>query len=188
MYRTVAYGALQKGVSVQDREQVLSIIDAINISVEYVDGRQRMLLDGIDVSEAIRSAEISKAASTIAVIPEVRMKLVEMQRTIAMQCSVVLDGRDIGTYVLPDADVKFYLEATLEERGRRRWKEMHGYGDNLTLQSVTEDIRLRDLNDSSRDFAPLSKAYDAIAIDTTNKTIEQVVEEMLKVVSIKFPQ
>jgi cytidylate kinase len=180
MYRTVAYGVLQEGVSSEDREQVLRIIDSMNISVEYIDDRQRMLLDGIDVSEAIRSSAISKAASTIAVIPEVRLKLVEMQRNIAMRHCVVLDGRDIGTYVLPDADVKFFLEATLEERGRRRWKEMQAYGDNLTLRSITEDIRLRDLNDSSRDFAPLSKADDAIVIDTTDKTIEQVVEEMLK--------
>lgn len=180
MYRTVAYGVLQQGASVEDREQVLRILDSIAISVEYKDNRQRMFLDGIDVSEEIRSSAISKAASTIAVIPEVRLKLVEMQRDIAQQYSLVLDGRDIGTYVLPDADVKFFLEATLEERGRRRWKEMQDHGDTLTLLSVTEDIRLRDLNDSSRDFAPLFKAQDAIAIDTTDKTIEQVVEEMLK--------
>lgn len=180
MYRTVAYGILQERADPEDREQVLSIIDYIDISVEYSDDRQRMYLNGKDVSESIRSAEVSRSASTIAVIPKVRLKLVEMQRNIAKRHSVVIDGRDIGTYVLPDADVKFYLEATLEERGRRRWKEMQGYGDDLTLQSITEDIRLRDLNDSNRDFAPLCKAQDAIVIDTSDKTIEQVVEEMFK--------
>jgi len=188
MYRTVAYGVLQENADTADREQVLSIIDFINISVEHSDDKQRMYLNNKDVTEAIRTVEISRAASTIAVIPKVRLKLVEMQRNIAKRHSVVLDGRDIGTYVLPNADIKFFMEATLEERGRRRWKEMQGNGDNLTLQSVTEEIRLRDLNDSSRDFAPLCKAQDAIAIDTTDKTIEQVVEEMVKCILIKFPQ
>jgi len=180
MYRTVAYGVLQANVDPEDHQKVLGIIDFINISIEHSNDKQIMYLDGKDVSEDIRTAEISKAASTIAVIPKVRLKLVEMQRNIAWQNSVVLDGRDIGTYVLPDADVKFYLEAALEERGRRRWKEMQGCAVNVTLQSVTEDIRLRDLNDSSRDFAPLSKAQDAIVINTTDKTIEHVVEEMLE--------
>jgi len=188
MYRTVAYGVLQANADPEDHEQVLNIIDFIDISVKYSDDKQRMYLDSKDVTEAIRTAEISRAASTIAVIPKVRLRLVEMQRNIARQHSVVLDGRDIGTYVLPDADVKFYLEAALEERGRRRWKEMQECGDNLTLQSVTDDIRLRDLNDSSRDFAPLSKAHDAIALDTTDKTIEQVVEVMLKCIFETYPQ
>ncbi len=188
MYRTFAYGVLQKGADPEDQKQVKGIIDSINISIEYIDKMQRMFLNGKDVSEAIRTTEITRAASTIAVIPQVRLKLVEMQRDIANRYSLVLDGRDIGTYVLPNADVKFFLEATLEERGRRRWKEMQGHGDNLMLQSVTEDIRLRDLNDSTRDFAPLSKSDDAITIDTTNKTIEQVIEEMFKHIMPTFTQ
>jgi len=183
MYRTVAYGVLQKGANLEDQEHVIRILDSINIDVEHLDGMQRMYLDGIDVSEAIRSTEISNASSTVAVIPKVRLKLVKMQKEIAMHHSIVLDGRDIGTYVLPDADIKFFLDATLEERGQRRWKEMQGKGSCLTLQNVTEDIRLRDLNDSSRDFAPLSKACDAITVDTTDKTIEQVVTEMLEYVN-----
>jgi len=183
MYRTVAYAVLQKGADPEDQEHVIRILDSIKIDVELLDGTQRMYLDGVDVSEAIRSSEISKAASTIAVIPQVRLKLVKMQQEIAMLHSIVLDGRDIGTYVLPDADVKFFMDATLEERGQRRWKEMHSNGSYLTLQSVTEDIRLRDLNDSSRDFAPLTKACDAITVDTTDKTIEQVVTEMFDYIS-----
>jgi len=158
----------------------------IDISVKYVDGEQFIYLDGEDVTSKIRTPEISIGASNVAVVPEVRIKMVELQRQIALKTSVVMDGRDIGTYVLPDAKFKFFLTASVEERALRRYNEQvaKGYKD-ISLESVKKDIEYRDKNDSSREFAPLSKAQDAIEIDTTSLTIDEVAQKIIGIIKEK---
>ena len=178
MYRAVALKILKEGLDPSNREQVISALPSIHIGVTYHDGLQRVCLDGEDVTHLLRQPEVGKAASAVAVIPEVRMKLVELQRNIAKSYSVVADGRDIGTFVLPNADKKFYLTATLEERSRRRWLEMREKGYDQSLEEVKKELEARDKNDMSRAFAPLRKAEDAILIDTTGKSIEQVANEV----------
>lgn len=178
MYRAVALKVLREGLDPTNHQQVISILPSTHIGVIYQDGFQRVYLDGEDVTHLLRQPEVAKAASAVAVIPEVRIKLVELQRSIAQNYSVVIDGRDIGTFVLPNADRKFYLTATLEERARRRWLEMQEKGYDKSLEEVKRELEARDRNDMGRAFAPLRKAEDAILIDTTGKSIDQVVNEV----------
>jgi len=178
MYRAVALKVLKEGLDPSNHEEVISVLPSTHIGVTYQYGLQRVYLDGEDVTHLLRQPEVAKAASEVAVIPEVRMKLVELQRSIAQNYSVVVDGRDIGTFVLPNADKKFYLTATLEERSRRRWLEMREKGYDQSLEEVKKELEARDKNDMSRAFAPLRKAEDAILIDTTGKSIEQVANEV----------
>jgi len=174
MYRATALFALEKGIPVNDERAVRPILDELNIDIEYKDGTQRVLLCGKDVSTAIREHHVSKAASDISAIPAVRMKLVEMQRKIASESSCVLDGRDIGTYVLPDANVKIYLTADVDERAMRRYKELKLKGQDVEFETVRRDIEERDHNDMNRSFAPLKRADDAFEIDSTGITAEEV--------------
>lgn len=181
MYRAVALKAIREKVDTLDREKMASLIENIDIRVEYKDEEQRIYLDNEDVSDLIRTPEVSIGASNVAVIPEVRIKMVELQRAIAKECSVVMDGRDIGSYVLPDADLKIFLTASIEERAKRRYNEQLLKGvSNVTLEDVKKDIEYRDKNDSSREFAPLKKASDAIEVDTTNLSIEEVANKILE--------
>ena len=143
-----------------------------------------MILDKEVINEEIRTIEVSNNVSNVAKIKEVRQLMVEVQRKIGMKNSVILDGRDIGSYVFPDADYKFFLVATPEERGNRRYKELCNKGYNTTLEEVIEDIIRRDEIDSNREFAPLVKANDALEIDTTGKTIEEVVEEVVSKINL----
>lgn len=175
MYRTVALKALREGISTKDKLLLAQIVENINIIVDYIDGEQKIYLDNEDVSELIRTPEVSIGASDVAVVPEVRIKMVDIQRQIARETSVVMDGRDIGTYVLPDSKYKFYLTASIDERAKRRYSEQILKGvNNITLEDVKNDIIYRDKNDSSREFAPLSKADDAIEIDSTCLSIDEV--------------
>ncbi|MDK2991753.1 MAG: CMP/dCMP kinase [Clostridiales bacterium] len=179
MYRAIALKAIEQGVDVSDTDALSVLLEDTDIDISYVDEQQHVLLDGRDVTDIIRTPEVSDGASKVAVIPAVRLKLVELQRRIARMHDVVMDGRDIGTFVLPNADVKFYLTASIEERARRRLEEMRARGYEHSLDDVRDDIRARDKNDSEREFAPLRKADDAILIDSTDKTVDEVVEEML---------
>jgi cytidylate kinase len=178
MYRAVALKALEMGLDCKDPEQIIPMLSSTNLSVSYERERQLVYVDGKDVTDLIRSPQVSIAASDIAVIPEVRMKLVEIQRELAQRYSLVVDGRDIGTYVLPNADKKFYLTATIDERARRRWLELIDRGYTQDINEIKKDLEKRDMNDMNRSFAPLRKAEDAILIDTTDKTIEEVVDEV----------
>jgi cytidylate kinase len=176
MYRTVALKAIWSGVDTCDQEALSSLVKDIDIKIEYKDNEQRIFLDGIDVTGDIRTPEVSIGASNVAVVPAVRIKMVELQRAIAKENDVVMDGRDIGTYVLPEARYKFFLTASLDERARRRYEEMVLKGiSGANLEEVKKDIEFRDRNDSSRAFAPLSKASDAIEIDTTELGPQDVV-------------
>lgn len=179
MYRAIAYKMLKSNIDLSDHEEVISTLELTDLQVKYHNGKQRIILDDQDVTSLIRTTEVSQAASKVAVIPEVRLKLVEIQRKIARENSLVMDGRDIGTYVLPNASLKFYLTASLEERAIRRWKEMKEKGIEESIESIKQSIKERDDNDQNRSFAPLKQAEDAIVIDTTNKSIEQVSEEIL---------
>jgi len=180
MYRTVALRAIRDGIDTRSQDELKQMIENINIKVTYSDNKQHIFLDEEDVTELIRTSEVSIGASNVAVVPEVRIRMVEIQRQIASQNSVVMDGRDIGTYVLPDAEFKFFLNASLEERAKRRYKEQLLKGiTGTSLEEVKKDMEYRDKNDSSREFAPLCKATDAIEIDTTNMSIENVVDKIL---------
>jgi CMP/dCMP kinase len=179
MYRTVALKAITEGVDTRDRDGLTSIINNIDVKISYEDNNQRIFLDGVEVTDKIRTPEISSGASNVAAFPEVRIKMVELQREIACQNSVVMDGRDIGTYVIPKADLKIFLTASLEERAKRRHNELFEKGvPTATLDEVKSDIANRDKNDSSRSFAPLVKAEDAVEIDTTQMSIEEVAQKI----------
>lgn len=180
MYRAVALKAIREDIDTLDSERLARLVNSINIKITYLGNEQKIFLDDEDVSHKIRTPEVSIGASNVATIPEVRIKMVELQRAIATENSVVMDGRDIGTYVLPKADLKIFLTAYLEERAKRRYKEQLEKGaKGLTLEEVRRDIEYRDKNDSSRAFAPLSKAKDAIEIDTTSMTIDEVAQKIM---------
>ncbi len=179
MYRAIGLKAVRLGIDTNDEKGVTNILDSTKIEIKYVDGVQIIYLDGENVSTAIREHHISKAASNVSKIPAVRLKLVAMQREIAAKNNVVLDGRDITSYVLKDANNKFYLTATPEERANRRYKELIEKGQNVEYETILADINDRDYNDTHRDFAPLTLTEDSVYIDSTNLTIEQAIEKIL---------
>jgi cytidylate kinase len=179
MYRAVAFAALREGVDIGDPQQVVALIRRIDLRTEYRSAEQVNLLGGEDVMPYIRTPEISKGASDISAYPCVREKLVAMQRDVARRYDVVLDGRDIGTYVLPDAKYKFFITADAGERARRRHAEMCAQGIEKDYVQVLSDMMQRDKNDSTRALAPLKKAADAVEIDTTHMDIDAVLTAVL---------
>lgn len=180
MYRAVALGIIRKGFDTADKQKVAEVINEIDISIKITNSEQAIFLGDEDVSHLIRTPEISTGSSNVALVPEVRKRMVEIQREIAGNNSVVMDGRDIGTRVIPQADVKIFFTASIEERAKRRYNELCEKGNkSVTLKEVEEDIRCRDFNDSTRECDPLKKAEDAIVLDTTGKTIDEVVEIIL---------
>ena len=182
MYRSVGLAALNAGVSTTDEEQLGRIISDIDISIKNVDNTQRFYLCGEDVTEKIREPEVSVAASNVAVVPAVRLKLVELQRRMAENADVLMDGRDIGTYVLPNAELKIFLTASVDERARRRYEELCSKNVKTTLEAVKNDIIYRDKNDSEREFAPLKPAPDSVLLDTTDMTVEEVINKILDLI------
>lgn len=176
MYRAVALKCLQNNINIEDENAVIEL--AKETEIDFKDNN--IYLDGNIVNEEIRSIEVTNNVSNVAKIKEVRFLMVDVQREIGTRNSVILDGRDIGSYVFPNADYKFFLIATPEERGNRRYKELIEKGVEVKLQDVIDDIIRRDEIDSSREFAPLVKAEDAIEIDTTGKSIEDVVKSVLE--------
>ncbi|MDD4002778.1 MAG: (d)CMP kinase [Clostridia bacterium] len=184
MYRAVAFKALENDIDPNDYNAVLKLLKNTKIDIKYIDGVQHIMLDGKDVSESVRRHKISQAASDISKIKEVRLMLVEIQREIARQNSVIMDGRDIGSFVLPNADYKFYITAIPEERAKRRLLDLREKGQDESFDEILKSIMIRDENDKNRDFAPLIKAEDAILIDTTNLNIEQVCEKVLSIINI----
>lgn len=175
MYRTVAVYLVSKGIEPEEIEKVNSELKNINIEIKYVDGVQHMILCGEDVSEKIRENHISSYASRFSAIPEVRVFLVEMQQKLAEKYDCILDGRDIGTVVLPDADFKFFLTADASERARRRTEELKAKGIDADFEKIKEEIEKRDYDDSHRAVSPLKQADDAILVDSTHINAEEVV-------------
>ena len=186
MYRACALKALRVGVSPQDEKAVESILDALDVKVEYVNGAQRTLLDGEDVSLAIRENSVSMAASHISAHPSVRVKMVELQREIAKKMSCVLDGRDIGTVVLPAAKYKFFVTADSRVRAQRRFDELLARGQEVDFEKLHAEIVQRDKQDSERATAPLKAAEDAIIVDTSALSIEEVVATIKSMIQSKI--
>ena len=176
MYRAVALYVLNAGAQPSAKDQVIPLLDEIDIEIRFTDAGQRVLLNGQDVSEAIRENPVSPAASQVAAIPEVRERLVAMQREMASQRSVVMDGRDIGTAVLPDATLKIFRTASAHERARRRFEELRQKGEEVEFEALQRQMLERDYNDSHRAASPLRRAEDAVKLDSTGMDIEQVVE------------
>lgn len=182
MYRAVGLYAIRNGIATRDREKLSEIIKDLNIGVKITEEGQKIFLNGEDVTQIIRTPEISMAASDVSSIPEVRTRMVEIQREVGEKESIIMDGRDIGTVVLPDADVKIYLDADPKERAKRRYKELVKKGQKVTLHEVYEDLMLRDHNDMSREASPLKPAEDAIILDTTGKNLTQAVKAVIKII------
>ena len=180
MYRALTLKVLENKIDISDIARIIEL--AKNTRVELRNNQfysQEVLVDGKDVTAKIRQPRITQFVSDIAKIKGVREVMLALQRNSAKQGNVVLDGRDIGTVVFPNADKKFYIDAEFKERVKRRYKELNELGQNVTLKDIESDVRNRDTIDSTREFAPLKKAEDATYIDTTNMTVEQVVNELL---------
>ncbi|SHH47676.1 cytidylate kinase [Caloranaerobacter azorensis DSM 13643] len=178
MYRALTLKALKNNIDFNDKNSLISLLDKTDI--DYYDNH--IYLDGKIVDNEIRSNEVSKNVSKVARIKEIRIKLVEIQRKIASNKSVIMDGRDIGSHVLPNADFKFYVTASVDERSHRRYKELISKNVEISLKQVKEEIKQRDEIDKSREFSPLIKSEDAILIDTTRKTVEESVNEILNII------
>ena len=182
IYRTVGLQACRTGVDPEDRDGVVALLPGLDIRLGYgEDGVQRMFLNGEDVSQAIRQHEISRYASGVSALPEVRAFLLDRQRQLAAEHDVVMDGRDIGTVVLPQADVKIFLTAAPEARARRRWLELQQRGDETDYETVLRDVIDRDEKDTNRATAPLRQAEDAVLADTTQLDLEQSLDLLISI-------
>ena len=188
MYRACALKAKKMGIDINDEESIRELLDDIDIRIENHNSKNRIFLDGEDVSEDIRADDISALASAISAIPAVRYKMVELQRKMGEKGGVILDGRDIGTFVFPTAEVKFFLTASPEVRAKRRWLELKQKGVNKDFSEVLADLVKRDNNDSQRALAPLKKADDAIEVDTSNMTIEEQTDCLYKIIRSRMEE
>lgn len=173
LYRSIGVNALRHGIKTDDSDAVIALLPETKVELRYIDGAQRVFLNGEDVSEAIRMPEASMAASNVSAIPAVRTFLLDLQRDMAKNNNVIMDGRDIGTVILPDAQYKFFLTASAEVRADRRFKELKEKGIDVDYNALLEEIIQRDYNDSHRETAPLRQADDAILIDSSNMTLEE---------------
>ena len=176
MYRVVTLAVLRNKISIDDHEAIEKLVQTIEIGFSMQDGKQSVFMNGEDVTDEIRSLEVTKNVSAVSALKEVRTRLVHLQREIAENHSIIMDGRDIGTVVLPQAEIKIFLVASVEERAKRRFVENQEKGIEMSYEELVEDIRRRDHIDSTRKESPLRKAEDAIEIDTTTMTIEDVVK------------
>ena len=184
IYRTIGLYACRREADPHDLAAIIALLPDIQVSMAYgEDGLQHMLLNGEDVTDVIRRPEISRWASVVSAIPEVRAFLLEMQRELARSHSVVMDGRDIGTVVLPDAQVKVFLTASAEERAKRRHKEMLEKGNEADLSAILEEIKERDERDANREIAPLVPAKDAVFVDTTGMTMQEVIDTLKELIA-----
>lgn len=182
MYRAVTLKVIREGISRGEKDRVAELVDRTRIELRYVGGKMRVFLDGEDVTELIRSPEVDREISWVSQIPQVRRRMVQLQREMARGGGVIAEGRDMGTVVFPDADLKIYLTATAEERGKRRWLELRKRGIQLTLEEVVDEIKRRDRMDISRKISPLRKAKDAVLLNTTDLSVRDQVEAIARLV------
>ena len=183
LYRTVGLNAMRKGADVNDAESVIATLtDDLKVELRFIDGEQRMFLNGEDVSDKIRTPEASSAASKVSAVPEVRKYLFDLQKDLAKNNNCIMDGRDIGTVVLPDAKVKIFLTASPEARADRRYKELIEKGMDVKYDDVLADMIKRDYDDSHRAIAPLKQADDALLADTSDKTLEESIALIIKII------
>ena len=185
-YRCVALEVLNQNVTLEDKERIIEIAKNINIEIEPNKDGDKVFLNGEDVTLKIRSKEVTSVVSQVSSIKEVRFEMVNLQRKLAEGKNVIMEGRDICTYVFPNADVKIYLDASVEERAKRRFKENQEKGINMTYEEVYESIRLRDENDKNKEIGALKIAEDSIIVDTTSLTIEQVVDKIISIIKDKM--
>lgn len=185
MFRAVALYFLNRGIDTGDERAVSEDCDKIQVRIEYLDKTQHILLNGEDVTEKIRKEEVGKHASVVAKYSAIREKLLELQRKMAAESDVIMDGRDIGTVVLPGAEVKIYLTASARVRAKRRYKELVEKGETCDLDEIERDIITRDEQDMNRETAPLKQAEDAILLDTSDLTIPEVVKKIEEIVRSK---
>lgn len=182
MYRAMALYCIQNGVDKEDESAVSNVCEKINISICYGEGEQQVLLNGENVNGQIRTEEVGNTASVISAYGKVRSKLLKIQQELATTQNVIMDGRDIGTCVLPGAQVKIYLTASVETRGKRRFLELQEKGQVCSLEEICADIRDRDYRDMHREISPLKQAEDAVLVDSSDMTIDEVVEAILTLV------
>lgn len=182
MYRAIGLAAYRQGIAPDDTAGICALLPACSLTLRYQEGKQHILLNGQDVSADIRTPVISTYASCVSAIPTVRQFLLQLQRDMAKTQSVLMDGRDIGTVILPHAQVKIFLTASLARRSERRWRELVEKGQNVTLEQVQADMAWRDTQDSQRAAAPLKQAPDAILLDTSDLTLEQSIEAVLRLI------
>ena len=182
MYRSIGLYAVRAGVDPHDADAVAALLPQVKLGIRLIDGAQHIYLNGEDVSTAIRAEEIGMAASAVAAHPAVRSFLLDTQRDMAKKCSVIMDGRDIGTVILPDAEVKIFLTASPEARARRRYLELQQKGENVTLDEVLADMIQRDRDDTTRAEAPLRQAEDAVLVDTSELTLEESMDAVEAVI------
>lgn len=182
LYRTVALGVIRNSVNTGDEAELKKYFETITVGIEYKDGEQRVLLNGEDVTDKIRTPEISLKASQCSALAPTRAFLLELQRELARKHNVIMDGRDIGTVVLPNATLKIFLSASPEERARRRFDELSAKGENVTFEEVLSDMKQRDYNDTHRSNAPLKRADDAVDFNNSGESVEQSVEKLMKII------
>jgi CMP/dCMP kinase len=182
MYRACGLDSLNKKIDLDDALKLTEMLENITIEIEYCETGNKIFLNGEDVSLRIREADITKLSSQIAVVGIVREKMVELQREMGKKGGVIMDGRDIGTVVFPNADFKFFMIADVKTRAFRRWKEAEEKGENISLEAIEKELVWRDENDCGRKISPLKQAEDAIAIDTSNMSIEQQSEKIMEVI------
>ena len=185
LYRTIGLYVTRKGISTTDNEAVTAILPEIKIDIKYIDSKQVIFLNGDEVGDNIRTPEISMAASNVSAIPEVRAFLLDMQRGLAESNSVIMDGRDIGTVILPKAEVKIFLTATPEARAKRRYKELIAKGQDVKYEDVYNEMVLRDKNDSTRSVAPCVPAEDAVFLDNSDLTEDETTAKVIEIVKKK---
>ena len=182
MYRAIALHLLRKGVTPDEKDRFAAECADADVTIRYVDGVQQVLLNGENISGLIRTEEVGNMASSSSVDKDVRAKLLDLQRNLAKENDVVMDGRDIGTNILPNADVKVYLTASVEERATRRFKELTEKGQECDFEKIKADIKERDERDMNREIAPLKQADDAVLIDSSDMTIEEVKDAICKLI------
>lgn len=185
MYRAMALSCLRNGIDIKDEEAVVRQCEGITVSLNYENGEQQVILDGENVNAYIRTEEVSQTTSAISVYEGVREKLLMLQRQMGREHNVVMDGRDIGTNVLKDAQVKIYLTASVEIRAKRRYEELTAKGTECSLEEMEKDIEQRDYRDMNREIAPLRQAEDAIYLDTSELSIQQVTEKIKEIIKSK---
>ncbi|MDY3618970.1 (d)CMP kinase [Agathobaculum sp.] len=186
MYRSIGLAVCRRGVAEEDTAGILEALPGMEISLRYEEGAQHVLLNGEDVSDAIRTPQIAQYASKVSAVPEVRRFLLNLQRDMATKNNIIMDGRDIGTVILPDAPVKIFLTASAACRAERRYKELLEKGQQVTFDGVLADIVRRDLQDSLRAVAPLKQADDAVLLDTSKLTLEQSIDAVLQIIHEKM--
>lgn len=185
-YRCLALATLKENIKIEDRDKIIKLLDKVKIDIKGNNLNPIFLLNGEDVTKEIRSFEVTQIVSQISSIPDVRIKLVELQRELAKGKNVIMDGRDIGTYVFPNADVKIYLDASAETRAQRRYEENKLKGIKASYEEVLENIKMRDKQDKEKEIGALKIAEDAIVIDTSNLTVEEVVSKVKQIIKQKY--